>query len=75
MHRTGLAVAAVGLCVLLALAAQILARPAEPGLLLTACESAAGIGLLIAGFALMVVGADPWDDVNEQPGESGREGP
>jgi hypothetical protein len=61
-------VSAVGLVVLLALASQILADRVDQALLLVVCEAAAGIGLLVGGFALMVVGADPFDDADGTTG-------
>jgi hypothetical protein len=64
-----LVTAGIGLLVLLALVGQILARPGDLGLLLTVCEVAGGAGLLITGFALMVVGADPFDDADGATGD------
>jgi hypothetical protein len=62
--------AAAGLAVLLAVVAQLLARPADQGLLLTITEAAIGMGLSLAGFALMVVGSDPF---TADDSESGRQ--
>ena len=59
----GLGVAAAGVAILSALAAQIIVWPdADPGLLLLTAEGAAGIGLATIGFAMMVAAADPFAD-------------
>lgn len=59
----GLGVAAVGVAILSALAAQIIIWPnAAPGLLLLTAEGAAGIALATIGFAMMVAAADPFAD-------------
>ena len=59
----GLGVAAAGVAILSALAAQIIVWPdAAPGLLLLTAEGTAGIALARIGFAMMVAAADPFAD-------------
>lgn len=67
LKRAGLAVSALGLVVLLALAAQFAVAPADQGLLLTVTEAGLGVALSTVGFALMVIGADPFADEDAQP--------